>query len=98
MEKLDDLQPEPQIVAGGGADLGLLRYVGRTRAALAPAVVKINEASDSCNEPHIMWQISKSALIGHVIHRLLTTAGSLSALRLLRSCLWFRLRLSDRTT
>jgi hypothetical protein len=57
MEKLNSLQPEPQVISGSGADLRLLRDIGRALTALPPAVVKVEQSSDGCDKPHIMRQI-----------------------------------------
>jgi hypothetical protein len=63
MEKLNGLQPKPQIIAGSDADLRLLRDVGRTRTALPSAVVKIEQTSDSRDKPHLMRQVSLLRLL-----------------------------------
>ena len=73
MEKLDGLQPEPQIVAGSDADLRLLRDVGRARTALTPAVVKIEQTSDRRDKPHLMRQVSPLRHLDYLVHGQLAT-------------------------
>lgn len=65
---LNDLQPEPQVISGRCAYLGLLSDIGGARASFSPAIVQIQQASDGCHKPHIMRQVSQLRLFKSLIH------------------------------
>lgn len=65
---LNDLQPEPQVISGRRAHLGLLSDIGGARASFSPAIVQIQQASDGCDKPHIVRQVSPLRLFNSLIH------------------------------
>ena len=88
VEQLNGLQPEPQIISGSGADLRLLRDIGPARTALPPAVVKVEQASNGCDKPHIMRQVSLLRLLDCMDHGQLATEISALALLLENAPTW----------
>src|SRR5712671_2209709 len=68
VEKLNGLKPEPQIISSSDTDLRLLRDIGRARTALSLAVVKIEQASNRCDKPHVMRQITLLRLLKCMLH------------------------------
>src|ERR1700722_1382901 len=56
MKGVDHLEPEPKIIPSGPSHLGLVRYVCRTRALLAAAAMKVDQARDRGDPPHAMRQ------------------------------------------